>query len=197
MNRSEAGRLGALKSFATREVSRRKRIDQYESNPKLCGTCDKPIPYAKRRTTYCNQSCAARTNNPIGKRTIRYKGPRLCIVCGKQRNTGKKYCRECYKQKQRSRRGTWETVKTNHVARRLLIEEFGHQCFGCRLSGWLGKEIPLEIHHKDGNSENYKKDNIHLLCPNCHALTPTFRNKGKRQASEQRRKRRKTREFAL
>jgi hypothetical protein len=196
MNRAEAGRLGALKGIPTRAAINKKRVDEYERNPKHCGTCEKPIPYAKRRTTYCDHSCAARTNNQVGKRTIRYKGPRLCIMCGKQRNTGRKYCSECYKQKQNSRRGTWETVKTNRVARRLLIWEFGHRCFGCGLSQWLGKEMPLEIHHEDGNSENYKKGNIKLLCPNCHALTPTYRNRNK-HASEQRRKRRKTKEFAL
>lgn len=67
--------------------------------------------------------------------------------------------------------------------RRYLREKFGS---GCSLCGWnkvhsVTKRIPLEIDHIDGDSENNSEDNLRLICPNCHALTPSFRglNKGK------------------
>ena len=47
--------------------------------------------------------------------------------------------------------------------------------YKCELCGWnkvnphTGK-IPLEIHHKDGNWQNNKEDNLQVLCPNCHSL---------------------------
>jgi len=195
MTRSESGKLGALKSKITNLLNKQKRVEAYNTDPRICKTCEKPLPYEKRKNTYCNQSCAARTNVPIGRRTVRYKGPRLCVICRKERNTGRKYCVDCYKDVQKSRLGTWETVKTNHVARRLLLEEFGHRCFGCGLEKWLDVLLPLEVHHEDGDAENYQKENVKLLCPNCHALTPTFRNRNP-QASEKRRRRRKTKDFA-
>jgi 5-methylcytosine-specific restriction endonuclease McrA len=34
----------------------------------------------------------------------------------------------------------------------------------------------LEIHHEDGNSKNSELNNIKLLCPNCHAMTPNYRS---------------------
>jgi hypothetical protein len=37
--------------------------------------------------------------------------------------------------------------------------------------------IPLELNHKDGDHGNNSKDNLELLCPNCHALTPHYRVK--------------------
>src|SRR5258707_1011713 len=66
---------------------------------------------------------------------------------------------------------------SGHV-RRYLFEKFGKSCLSC---GWsqinksTGK-VPLEIDHIDGNPENNAENNLRLLCPNCHSLTPNFRN---------------------
>ena len=35
---------------------------------------------------------------------------------------------------------------------------------------WLDEEIPLELHHIDGNHYNNSFENLIILCPNCHAL---------------------------
>ena len=53
----------------------------------------------------------------------------------------------------------------------------GHQCENCKLTNWLNKPIPLEIHHKDGDHLNNDLDNLQLLCPNCHAFTENYRGK--------------------
>ena len=34
--------------------------------------------------------------------------------------------------------------------------------------------VPIQLDHIDGNSDNNSLDNLKLLCPNCHSLTPTF-----------------------
>ncbi len=48
-----------------------------------------------------------------------------------------------------------------------------------KLSLWLNKPIPLELHHKDGDNTNNELDNLELLCPNCHALTDNYRGRNK------------------
>ena len=39
--------------------------------------------------------------------------------------------------------------------------------------------VPLEIDHIDGDAENNIETNLRVLCPNCHSLTPHFRNLNK------------------
>lgn len=55
------------------------------------------------------------------------------------------------------------------------------KCEHCGLSEWMGSPIPLELDHIDGDHYNNELSNLRILCPNCHALTPTHsgRNKGK------------------
>jgi len=62
-----------------------------------------------------------------------------------------------------------------------LIRERGHQCENCHLAEWLGLIILLEIHHINGDSTNNTKDNLQLLCPNCHSQTNNWRNKSEKK----------------
>ena len=55
----------------------------------------------------------------------------------------------------------------------------GHQCEKCKNTIWFDKEIPLEVHHIDGDNQNNELENLQLLCPNCHALTETYRGRNK------------------
>lgn len=67
--------------------------------------------------------------------------------------------------------------KSKHHIKKHLISNRGHKCENCTNSTWLEKPIPLELEHIDGNSLNNDITNLKLLCPNCHAFTPTYRRK--------------------
>ena len=74
--------------------------------------------------------------------------------------------------------------------KRYLFNKYNNKCSKC---GWSERNIytgniPLEIEHIDGNYKNNKEENLILLCPNCHALTSTYKganlNNGRKSRSK-------------
>jgi 5-methylcytosine-specific restriction endonuclease McrA len=72
----------------------------------------------------------------------------------------------------------YEDLKFESLKKRIYHEQNG-SCNRCGLKNWLDNEIPLELEHKDGNHFNNERKNLELLCPNCHALTNTWRGRNK------------------
>jgi Zn finger protein HypA/HybF involved in hydrogenase expression len=66
------------------------------------------------------------------------------------------------------------------LAKRLLKEGIKkRKCECCGNTTWLDKDIPLELHHINGDNTDNRLENLQLLCPNCHAMTDNYRGKNK------------------
>lgn len=75
-----------------------------------------------------------------------------------------------------------QRIQSFKLKNRLIKEKiFDCKCYNCQRETWLGEQIPLELHHINGDNKDNSLSNITLLCPNCHAQTNNYRGKNKRK----------------
>lgn len=159
----------------------------------ICKQCRKEFPSKYRGVhIFCSHSCSAIYNNL--KRGVN-KGIEHCLNCNvsieikRYRSSKRSFCSPSCSQEYRSKdyiekwlRGevSGSTKKDSQLlskyVRNYLLKESNYSCSLC---SWSMKNeytntIPLEIDHIDGHSENNLRENLRVLCPNCHSLTPYF-----------------------
>jgi len=70
-----------------------------------------------------------------------------------------------------------QKVLRGYIARHNILE---YKCQNCGCDGtWQNKTIALEVDHINGDSSDNRIENLRYLCPNCHALTKTYRGRNK------------------
>ncbi len=117
-----------------------------------------------------------------------HRRPRFCRACGKQLfERHKQYC-DTFCQREWEYRdyiarwlrgeaiGLTPSGQLSHYVRHFLIEEAGERCSEChwRERNPVTGRVPLQIDHIDGHYANCRRDNLRVLCPNCHSLTPSW-----------------------
>jgi len=178
--------------------NQKKNEEIYNKNPRTCCYCGSVIPYKKRINKFCNHSCSCSYNNQglvrnknghNGRTDLVLIPKNKCIRCGKL-TKNIKYCSNICKEldseykivKQITKTGVLPTYISGGIkkrAKRYLIDKRGRRCEKCKNDIWMGVLIPIEFHHKDGNPDNNKEENIEILCSNCHAITINHRGRNK------------------
>lgn len=125
------------------------------------------------------------------KYKYRYKyEPKLigqCLFCHKKIKNGSRFCNNTCKNEynyiikiKEWKQGKFDGITgkdaTSRIIKRYILEKYDHKCAIC---GWcqinpVTNHSPLQLHHIDGNYRNNNEDNLILLCPNCHSITPTY-----------------------
>lgn len=138
------------------ELPKRRKINEtehfnknitFDKELKFCKHCGKELQ--KGQTLYCSIKC---------QRDLEYKDWIIRWKQGKESGIVGKYGISKY-------------------LRRFLLEKYNNKCCKC---GWgevnpHTNTLPLEIDHIDGNYLNNSEENLQVLCPNCHSLTPTYK----------------------
>ena len=72
-----------------------------------------------------------------------------------------------------------DSLESQSVVRKYLIRYnlVEYKCGECEITEWKGTSLVLELHHKNGNNSDNRMENLIFLCPNCHSITPSFKNK--------------------
>ena len=164
-----------------------------------CKFCGKEIPNGRK---FCSRSHDASYNN-VGRK-ISYetrlkisrslkglgdvsKDIQSCIYCGKEIGYGsnRKFCSNQCQQEYYYERNIelWlkspESFKNEsryNFIRRYLYSQYNGSCQKCgwsQINPYTGN-VPLHVHHVDGDCTNNRIENLELLCPNCHSLTENF-----------------------
>lgn len=188
------------KSMAKLGIEKRlKNESNYHKEPRQCQNCGLILSYDKRKSKFCNRSCA---NESIGCRNgiALTKKSIQCLKCNKKvknyrsRKGERKYCSfDCQKNANyetyidRWKNGLDSGMSGKYgirlYIRIYLFNKYNSKCCKC---GWgeinnHTSKIPLQINHIDGNYMNNNEENLELICPNCHSLTHNYGslNRGK------------------
>lgn len=154
---------------------------------KTCPKCNTmfEVPKSGQSRTYCSRSCANSR-----KRTEEIKKK----ISAGVKKTWEATSEEGKLKKLSALKRGISTIKQNAKERLLLCstEELGHdsrkkkvfleqgeKCNKCGLTDWLGNPITFELEHIDGNRHNNLRENLEVLCPNCHSQTETWRGRNK------------------
>lgn len=148
-----------------------------------CKSCQKEHDGKYGSGKFCSRSCAnkrlvtdehrAKTSNSIKKRWID-----LSEDTKRKHQIGSIKGGAASKVYHKKRLLNTDTEKLGPDGRRKkVLHEQGNKCKGCGLDNWLGKEMTYELNHIDGNNKNNKRENLEMICPNCHSLTPNWRGR--------------------
>jgi len=167
MSKAESGKLGGLAYKTNLQKLMNQKILKYNETQNKCFNCKSLLPYKKRWNKYCSRKCANIITN-FNKRIPKNSRTRIEYLKEKRDNFDKRIeLGLCHSR----------PVLKKYVIR--IKQNNKWFCSVCKFETWNGKLIPLELDHIDGCAINNVPNNLRVICPNCHAQTPSSKGKNR------------------
>jgi hypothetical protein len=164
----------------------------------LCSNCGKKnykksawIRASKTKLFFCNNNC--RNEAQHVKHIFRKAKIISCYKCGDKievdSRASRKICPKCIPETKRTKIIDYKKVLEGkeqcsnfYNLRKYLIKNGikENKCEICGINEWLGKPLVIQLHHKNGDKNNNKLENLQMACPNCHSQTNTWGTKNKK-----------------
>jgi len=154
---------------------------------KLCLKCNTPH---EKSGKYCGRSCAnsrifseeSKQKKSIAtKRFFSAMTEQERINFSHKRIASHDYNATQAKATEAKRKIAWdkpyEEMSRDSLRKRLLAES-NYTCIECgQKANHNNKYLSLEMDHINGDPADNKRENLRILCPNCHSQTSTFRSR--------------------
>lgn len=148
--------------YCSKSCSSKRGKIQIEKNCKICGKAFEAIPFRAKKAKYCSRECYHK--GQVGKGMVKS----ICQHCKCEFESSfyraRKFCSQACVNK-----SNIETYVPHFTTIRKHLWKTG-QMESCEKCGYHKVKEILGIHHIDENRENNSRDNLMVLCPNCHSL---------------------------
>lgn len=160
----------------------------------ICERCGKEHDGSFGSGRFCSRSCAntrvcsneqkEKISNTLKKTFIeKEQEPRYCEKCGKEFHTkdlSRRQCYDCLPKTIKYTISKKHLPKTlNEVSSRTISKIMLRMKLPCSCCGFYEEGIMLDLHHiipkKEGGCDSM--DNLTYICPNCHRIVHTDKNK--------------------
>lgn len=162
---------------------------------KSCYICGVEFESNNSQSRYCSVECRVTESNNRKRKTYteqREKVNREICVCGGKKGNQAQFCQSCRLRMIKEDRisewlsGEWSggsEAGLSKTIRAYLLEQSNYECSKCKFNTPHpdDNKTILEINHINGDGTDHSKENLEVVCPNCHALTSNYRarNMGK------------------
>lgn len=134
---------------------------------------------------FCSRSCSNSFSTKVCDKEERSKNLSLSLIgkpTGRKGNwTDAQRTKAALLKKERAelnwKTATWDNVPVSRYRQRILYDQ-GGCCNICNIPTiWNNQPLILQLDHISGNRKDNSRDNLRMICPNCHSQTHTFCSK--------------------